>query len=38
MENKKRLLINIASNIISFFVQLGISFFLTPIITNKGCT
>ena len=35
MENKKRLLINIASNIISFFVQLGISFFLTPIITNK---
>lgn len=35
MEKKKRLIINLISNIISFIVQLGISFILTPIITNK---
>ncbi len=35
MENKKRLIINLISNIISFGLQLGISFILTPIITNK---
>ncbi len=33
--NKKRLLINLISNIISFTLQLGISFILTPIITEK---
>ena len=33
--NKKRLLINLTSNIISFALQLGISFILTPIITEK---
>lgn len=32
---KKRLLINLISNIISFAVQLGISFLLTPIIVEK---
>lgn len=35
MEKKKRLLINLISNIISFMLQLGISFILTPIITQK---
>ncbi len=32
---KKRLLINLISNIISFLLQLGINFILTPIITEK---
>lgn len=32
---KKRLLINLISNIIAFIVQLGISFILTPIIVEK---
>lgn len=32
---KKRLLINLISNIIAFVVQLGISFILTPIIVEK---
>lgn len=31
----KRLIINLISNIISFIIQLGISFILTPIITEK---
>lgn len=35
MEKKKRLVINLISNIISFVLQLGISFILTPIITEK---
>lgn len=35
MEKKKRLIINLISNIISFVLQLGISFILTPIITEK---
>ena len=35
MEKKKRLIINLISNIISFALQLGISFILTPIITEK---
>ena len=33
--NNKRLLINLISNIISFLLQLGINFILTPIITEK---
>ena len=33
--NKKRLLVNLISNILSFTLQLGISFILTPIITEK---
>ena len=32
---KRRLIINLVSNIISFVLQLGISFILTPIITEK---
>lgn len=32
---KKRLLINLIANIVSFVVQLGISFILTPIIVEK---
>ena len=35
MEKNKRLIINLVSNIISFTLQLGISFILTPIITDK---
>lgn len=35
MEKKKRLIINLISNIVSFALQLGISFILTPIITEK---
>lgn len=35
MEKKKRLIVNLISNIISFALQLGISFILTPIITEK---
>lgn len=35
MEKNKRLIINLISNIISFTLQLGISFILTPIITGK---
>jgi len=35
MNKKFRLIINLISNIISFVLQLGISFILTPIITEK---
>ena len=35
MYKNKRLVINLVSNIISFILQLGISFILTPIITEK---
>jgi len=35
MEKQKRLIINLISNIISFALQLGISFILTPVITAK---
>ena len=35
MRKQKRLIINLISNIISFALQLGISFILTPVITAK---